>query len=78
MPVAVQAKVLDVLTYLVKERGRLVTKEELHRALWNDAAVTDGLLARAVMGARRAIADESAQPRWITTVRGRGYRFARD
>lgn len=77
-PVPIQAKVLDLLIYLVQHRGRLVTKEELHRTLWRNVTVSDASLARAVMGARRALHDESAHPRWVTTVRGRGYRFAID
>jgi DNA-binding winged helix-turn-helix (wHTH) protein len=77
-PVLVQAKVLDVLIYLVQQRGRLVTKDELLRNLWRNVTVSDASLARAIMGARRALQDESANPRWITTVRGRGYRFSNE
>jgi DNA-binding winged helix-turn-helix (wHTH) protein len=73
--VSVQPKVLDVLAYLVRHKGRLITKEELFGCLWPGVTVSDASLARAIMGARRALGDAGSNPRWIVTMRGRGYRF---
>src|SRR5262245_24527310 len=72
--VAVQPKVLDLLFLVVRAGERVVTKREIRQALWPGITVNETALARAVMGARRAIGDEAQQ--MILTVRARGFRFA--
>ncbi len=75
-PVDVQPKVLDVIVHLVRERDRVVSREELLDALWGDTAVSEGVLTTAVHAARSAL-DDSASRGWaIKTVARRGYRFA--
>src|SRR5262245_41368953 len=68
-------QVFDVLTYLVAHRDRVVSRDELFARLWPDQFVTDDALGRCIRTARRALADQSEAPRYITTARGRGYRF---
>jgi predicted ATPase len=72
--VAVQPKVLQLLLYLVRERGRTVPRRELLDALWGGVRVSNASLFRAVFEARRAISDDAQTI--IVTVRGRGFRFA--
>jgi hypothetical protein len=55
--------------------GVLVTKEELHTALWADAVVSDDTLTHTVGELRRALGDASGAPRFIETVHRRGFRF---
>ena len=76
-PIRVQEKPRSLLLVLAGRRGELVTRKELHEHLWpNDTFVDfeDGL--NAAMSKLREVLDDDAQaPRYIETVRGRGYRF---
>src|SRR5262245_28718960 len=71
--VPVQPKVLMLILLLVRERERVVPKQEIFDKVWPDVTVTDASLARAAMEARKAIGDDEQQV--IVTVRGRGLRF---
>jgi TolB-like protein/DNA-binding winged helix-turn-helix (wHTH) protein/Tfp pilus assembly protein PilF len=73
--VAVEPKVLDVLLQLVRQRQRLVTKDELLREIWPGVHVSESTLTRAVSLARTALGDTAAESRVIETVPGRGYRW---
>src|SRR5262245_6510712 len=66
-------KTFTVLDYLVRNAGRLISKDELIAAVWRNAAVTDDALVQSVGELRRALGDEGAQ--LIKTVPRRGYRF---
>jgi DNA-binding winged helix-turn-helix (wHTH) protein len=72
--VPVQPKVLDVISYLVRMRDRVVLKRELLDAVWADVVVSEASISRVIVEARRALGDELQQV--IVTVRGRGFRFA--
>ncbi len=71
----VEPQVFDVLRYLVQQRGRLVTKEELLDNVWGDRFVSESALTTRIKQARRAIGDDGATQWAIKTVHGRGYRF---
>jgi DNA-binding winged helix-turn-helix (wHTH) protein/pimeloyl-ACP methyl ester carboxylesterase len=73
--VAVQPKVFDLLLYLVEQRNRVVSKDELQDAIWTGTIVTETALTRAVMKARRAIGDDPDRQSAIQTVQRHGYRF---
>jgi len=75
LTVEVQPLIFDLLCYLARHAGRTVTKDELLSAVWRSSFVTDSVLARAVMKARRAIKDNADSPQFIITVRGHGYRL---
>jgi class 3 adenylate cyclase/DNA-binding winged helix-turn-helix (wHTH) protein len=68
-------QVFNVLAYLVAYRDRVVSRDELFARLWPDQFVTDDALGRCIRAARRALEDRPEAPRYITTTRGRGYRF---
>lgn len=74
-PVPVEPKVLDLLLYLVRERDRLVTKQELLEAVWPGVHVTESTLTRAVSLARAAVGDSAQAHAVVETVSGRGYRW---
>lgn len=74
-PVRAQPLVLELLVFLVRRRGRVVTKDELLRGPWRGRAAGEGSLQQAVSLARKALGDSPAQPRFIATVRRRGFRF---
>ncbi|MDJ0868222.1 MAG: winged helix-turn-helix domain-containing protein [Myxococcota bacterium] len=73
--VAIEPKPLDLLLHLVRNRDRVVGHEELRRALWPDTTLCDGVLARSVWAARRAVGDDGARQAVIRTCHRRGYRF---
>jgi predicted ATPase/class 3 adenylate cyclase/DNA-binding winged helix-turn-helix (wHTH) protein len=68
-------QVFNVLAYLVAQRDRVVSRDELFARLWPDQFVTDDALGRCIRAARRALEDRPEAPRYIITTRGRGYRF---
>jgi Tol biopolymer transport system component/DNA-binding winged helix-turn-helix (wHTH) protein len=74
-PVRLEPKVLELLGYLVQNRGRLVEKPELQRAIWSDTAVSESALTRAVAQLRKALEDDAREARYVETVPTRGYRF---
>ncbi|MGD0911064.1 MAG: winged helix-turn-helix domain-containing protein [Terracidiphilus sp.] len=72
-----QEKPRSLLVALAERSGELVSRKELHEHLWpNDTFVDfeDGLNA-AMSKLREALDDDPQSPRYIETVRGRGYRF---
>jgi pimeloyl-ACP methyl ester carboxylesterase len=72
-PRPLQPQVFAVLAYLVRNRHRVVPKEEILRELWPDAVVTDASLQRAVSLARRAL--RPADRGLLRTHARQGYRF---
>ena len=74
-PVPLRPKTLALLAYLVAHAGQLMTKETLLDAVWPKTAVSDGVLKTCVGELRKALGETAQQPRYITTVSRRGYRF---
>lgn len=70
--IKVQPKVFDLLVFLIENRSRAVSKEEIQDAIWADLEVTETALTRAVMKARKLIEDQGDI---IKTVHGHGYHF---
>jgi DNA-binding winged helix-turn-helix (wHTH) protein len=73
-PVDIQRKALDVLLYLVRHRDRVVTRSELVENVWGGITITENAIAQAVSALRTTLAMIGCQA--ITTIRGRGFRFA--
>ena len=74
-PVDVALRALIVLQTLLARTGELVTKDQLLREAWPEAVVTESSLTEAIHILRTVLDDSAREPRWIETVRGRGYRF---
>lgn len=72
---SMEPKSFDLLTFLIENRGRAVTKSEIIANVWPNTFVTDNSIARAVTKLRKALADYSKEPRYIETVPTIGYRF---
>ncbi|MFL6214491.1 MAG: transcriptional regulator [Blastocatellia bacterium] len=72
---ALRPKSYHLLLYLIENRQRLVTKEELIAHIWGSAAVTDDALVQVIVELRRALGDDSRRPRYIKTIPKAGYRF---
>ncbi len=76
-PIRLQEKPRSVLLALAERPGELITRAELHERLWPEDTFVDfedGLNA-AMSKLREALGDDIQAPRYIETVRGRGYRF---
>jgi TolB-like protein/Flp pilus assembly protein TadD len=69
---------LDLLLYLVERRGGLVSREEIAEKLWGRKVFVDveAGINTAVRKLRRVLRDSTAEPVYIETVAGKGYRFA--
>ena len=74
-PVQLEPRVFDLLACLVRRHERVVTKDELLDEVWPDEPVSVGVIARAVMKARRALGDDDREGRLVRTVPRVGYRF---
>jgi DNA-binding winged helix-turn-helix (wHTH) protein/tetratricopeptide (TPR) repeat protein/TolB-like protein len=74
-PVALTPKVFDTLVLLVERAGRLVSKDELMRALWPRGYVEESNLTKHIWVIRRALGDGEQGSRFIETVPKLGYRF---
>src|SRR5215470_14819601 len=72
--IPLRPKSFEVLRYLVENADRVVTKEELIKAIWSNVMVTDESLAHCVSEVRHALGD--SKQTIIATVPRRGYRFA--
>lgn len=72
---AIEPKAFDLLAYLLTNRERVISHDELMDALWPGVIVTEAALARTVMKARKAVGDDAGRQAVIRTVPKRGYRF---
>lgn len=73
-PIAVTPKAFDTLWWLIDQRHRVVSKEELIEKVWAGAFVTEATLTQNIYTLRKVL-DTGDGPRWIRTVPRRGYRF---
>jgi DNA-binding winged helix-turn-helix (wHTH) protein len=67
-PVFLTPKAFDVLTFLVQNPNRLVTKDELLQAVWGDTFVEEGNLKQYISHLRKALGDDSGDPRLIVPL----------
>lgn len=74
-PVDINGRYLDALTLLVREQGKLVSKDRFLDEVWRGVPVTDEALTQCIRTLRRQLGDNAAQPRFIETVPKHGYRF---
>lgn len=74
-PVELNARYLDALILLVREKDRLVSKDRFLEDVWRGVPVTDEALTQCVTTLRRRLGDDAARPRFIETVPKHGYRF---
>ena len=73
--VELEPKVFDLLSYLIVNREKLVTRDELFENLWPGQTVSDTSLSNQVKAARKAIGDDGKKQSFIKTAHGRGYQF---
>ena len=76
-PLRLEGLPLQLLMFLVENKGQLVTREQISSALWSkDVFVdVDQGINTAIRKIRRALGDDAGEPQYLQTVVGRGYRF---
>ena len=77
-PVAVEPQVFDLLVYLLQNRDRVVTKEDLMAAVWGGRIVSDSTMTSRINAARKAIGDSGERQQLIRTKARKGLRFVGD
>lgn len=73
--IAVGPQVFDLLIYLVENRERVVSKDDMLDVVWNGRIVSESTLTSHINAARRAIGDNGREQRLIRTVARKGFRF---
>jgi TolB-like protein/cytochrome c-type biogenesis protein CcmH/NrfG len=73
--VAVEPQVFDLLVYLVENRDRVVTKDDLIAAIWQGRIVSESTLTSRINAARKAVGDSGRDQGVIRTIARKGFRF---
>ena len=73
--VEVEPGVLDLLRYLIENRERVVSKDDLIEHVWNGRIVSESTMTSRITAARHAIGDTGSEQRLIRTVARKGVRF---
>jgi TolB-like protein len=73
--IAVGPQVFDLLLYLVRNRDRVVSKDNLLDAVWRGRIVSESTLTSHINAARKAIGDSGQSQRLIRTIARKGFRF---
>jgi DNA-binding winged helix-turn-helix (wHTH) protein len=68
-------QVFDLLVYLIRNRDRVVSKDDLLDAVWEGRVVSESTLTSRINAARRAIGDTGADQALIKTIARKGFRF---
>ena len=77
-PVAVEPQVFDLLIYLVQNRDRVVSKDDLIASVWGGRIVSDSTLTSRINAARKAVGDSGSEQKLIRTIARKGLRFVGD
>jgi TolB-like protein/DNA-binding winged helix-turn-helix (wHTH) protein/cytochrome c-type biogenesis protein CcmH/NrfG len=75
LTIPLEPRTMSVLLYLIRNRNRVIRKGEILDGVWKEANVTEGALTRSIGLLRRALEDDSREPRFIETVPTVGFRF---
>jgi len=73
--IAIGPQVFDLLVYLVKNRERVVTKDDLFEEVWGGRIVSESTLTSHINAVRKAVADSGEEQRLIRTIARKGFRF---
>ena len=74
-PIAVEPQVFDLLIYLVQNRDRVVSKDDLIASVWHGRIVSDSTLTSRINAARKALGDSGEEQKLIRTIARKGLRF---
>lgn len=68
-------KAAEVLLYLVKNAGRVLSKNELIDEVWDNSFIEESNLSQTIFVLRKTLGEDTKNPRFILTVPNRGYQF---
>jgi TolB-like protein/DNA-binding winged helix-turn-helix (wHTH) protein/cytochrome c-type biogenesis protein CcmH/NrfG len=74
-PVHVEPQVFDLLTFLIRNHDRIVSKDEILDEVWDGRIVSEAALSSRINAARKAIGDSGNDQIFIRTFHKRGFRF---
>ena len=74
-PIAVEPQVFDLLIYLMENRHRVVSKDDLIASVWGGRIVSDSTLTSCINAARKAVGDSGEDQKLIRTIARKGLRF---
>jgi TolB-like protein len=74
-PVHVEPQVFDLLVYLVNNRDRVVSKDDLIASVWGGRIVSDSTLTSRINAVRNAVGDSGEDKKLIRTIARKGFRF---
>jgi TolB-like protein len=77
-PISVEPQVFDLLHHLIRNRDRVVSKDDLLTAVWNGRVVSESALSTRINAARSLLGDSGEEQRLIRTFPRRGVRFVAD
>lgn len=66
-------KTFQVLLFLIENRGRTISKDEILQAVWPGTAITEDTLVQSIVDIRKAVGDDPRDPWFIRTIPRRGY-----
>src|SRR6202035_3983776 len=73
--IAVEPQVFDLLIYLLQNRDRVVSKDDMFASVWGGRAVSESTLTSRINAARKAVGDSGEDQKLIRTVARKGVRF---
>jgi TolB-like protein len=76
--IALEPQVFDLLVYLVQNRDRVVSKDDLLASIWGGRIVSDSTLTSRINAARKAVGDSGEEQKLIRTIARKGFRFVGD
>ncbi|HLH87340.1 MAG TPA: winged helix-turn-helix domain-containing protein [Xanthobacteraceae bacterium] len=74
-PRPIEPQSFELLKFLIENRDRVVSRDEIFRVVWRGRIVVDSVLGTRINAVRASIGDDGARQRLIRTVRGSGFRF---
>ncbi len=72
------AKAFDLLVYLAENAGRVVTKDEILDAVWENQYVEEANLKVQMSALRKVLGEQKDDRRFLVTIPGKGYKFVAD
>lgn len=76
--VAIEPQSLALLGFLIRNRDRVVSRDDLVGAIWHGRAVSDWAISGAIKALRVALGDVGFERQYVRTIHSRGYRFVAD
>jgi TolB-like protein len=73
--IALEPQVFDLLVYLVQNRDRVVSKDDLIASIWGGRIVSESTLTSRINAVRRAVGDSGAEQKLVRTIARKGFRF---